>query len=77
MCLNLIYIKFSPHFPGPPCICIYNFFCEYGFVSLQHGEVDYSAVYVIIKTSSSDNIDGHGLTFTLGRGNNIGKITLN
>ena len=32
---------------------------------------DYSAAYVIIKTNHPDNIEGHGLTFTIGRGNEI------
>jgi len=32
---------------------------------------DYSAAYVILKTDHSDNIEGHGLTFTIGRGNEI------
>jgi L-fuconate dehydratase len=32
---------------------------------------DYSAAYVILETSSPDGIEGHGLTFTIGRGNEI------
>ncbi|MDT0685414.1 L-fuconate dehydratase [Autumnicola psychrophila] len=32
---------------------------------------DYSAAYVILKTDHPDNIEGHGLTFTIGRGNEI------
>ncbi len=32
---------------------------------------DYSAAYVILKTNHPDNIEGHGLTFTIGRGNEI------
>ncbi len=32
---------------------------------------DYSAAYVIIHTDSDDGITGHGLTFTIGRGNDI------
>ena len=31
---------------------------------------DYSAVYVVLRTSV-DGLEGHGLTFTLGRGNEI------
>lgn len=31
---------------------------------------DYSAAYVVLKTSSS-NLEGHGLTFTIGRGNEL------
>nr|XP_039259184.1 mitochondrial enolase superfamily member 1-like [Styela clava] len=37
----------------------------------MHGEVDYSAAYVTLKTDSSDGIIGHGLTFTLGKGTDI------
>ena len=32
---------------------------------------DYSAAYVILKTDRSDGIEGHGYTFTIGRGNEI------
>ena len=32
---------------------------------------DYSAAYVILKTSHSQGIEGHGLTFTIGRGNEL------
>ena len=32
---------------------------------------DYSAAYVILKTNHPKNIDGHGLTFTIGRGNEL------
>ncbi len=32
---------------------------------------DYSAAYVILKTDSTDGIEGHGLTFTIGRGNEL------
>lgn len=32
---------------------------------------DYSAAYVIIKTDSPDGLEGHGLTFTIGRGNEL------
>ena len=35
-----------------------------------HVDPDYSAAYVILRTDSG-NIDGHGLTFTIGRGNEI------
>lgn len=37
----------------------------------MHGEVDYSAAYVILHTDSCDGITGHGLTFTLGKGTDI------
>ncbi|MEL7121097.1 MAG: L-fuconate dehydratase [Bacteroidota bacterium] len=32
---------------------------------------DYSAAYVILKTNHPQDIEGHGLTFTIGRGNEI------
>src|SRR5687767_3871303 len=32
---------------------------------------DYSAAYVILKTDSGDGIEGHGMTFTIGRGNEL------
>ena len=32
---------------------------------------DYSAAYVILKTNSPENVEGHGLTFTIGRGNEL------
>ncbi|MEP4948933.1 MAG: fuconate dehydratase, partial [Flavobacteriaceae bacterium] len=31
---------------------------------------DYSAAYVILKTNDSE-LEGHGLTFTIGRGNEL------
>lgn len=32
---------------------------------------DYSAAYVVLKTDSPTGLEGHGLTFTLGRGNEV------
>src|SRR5207249_4025973 len=32
---------------------------------------DYSAAYVVLKTDSQDGLEGHGLTFTCGRGNEV------
>jgi L-fuconate dehydratase len=32
---------------------------------------DYSAAYVILHTDSPDGLEGHGLTFTIGRGNEL------
>jgi L-fuconate dehydratase len=32
---------------------------------------DYSATYVILRTDRSDGLAGHGLTFTIGRGNEV------
>src|SRR5947207_15157351 len=30
---------------------------------------DYSAAYVVLRTDRPDGLEGHGLTFTIGRGN--------
>ena len=32
---------------------------------------DYSATYVVLETDSPAGLEGHGLTFTIGRGNEI------
>lgn len=32
---------------------------------------DYSAAYVVIRTDGSDGLEGHGLTFTIGRGTEV------
>jgi L-fuconate dehydratase len=32
---------------------------------------DYSATYVVLETDAPDGLSGHGLTFTIGRGNEI------
>lgn len=32
---------------------------------------DYSAAYVVLKTDRSDGLEGHGMTFTIGRGNDL------
>jgi len=32
---------------------------------------DYSAAYVVLKTDSPSGLEGHGLTFTIGRGNEV------
>jgi L-fuconate dehydratase len=32
---------------------------------------DYSAAYVILRTDAGDGLDGHGLTFTIGRGTEV------
>src|SRR5213079_1159623 len=32
---------------------------------------DYSAAYVIVRTDADDGLEGHGLTFTIGRGTEI------
>lgn len=40
-------------------------------------EPDYSAAYVILKTDHPDGLEGHGLTFTIGRGNEICVAAVN
>ena len=37
----------------------------------MHPDPDYSAAYVILRTDRTDGIEGHGLTFTIGRGNEL------
>jgi L-fuconate dehydratase len=32
---------------------------------------DYSAAYVVLRTDRADGVEGHGLTFTIGRGNEL------
>lgn len=44
--------------------------------TLQHKSPDYSAVYVVFKTDGETGVEGHGLTFTLGRGNELGNLIL-
>jgi len=36
-----------------------------------HTDPDYSATYVVLKTDARDTREGHGITFTLGRGNEV------
>jgi len=36
-----------------------------------HTDPDYSAAYVILRTDRADGLHGHGLTFTIGRGNEL------
>ena len=37
----------------------------------MHPDPDYSAAYVILRTDRDDGIEGHGLTFTIGRGTEL------
>jgi L-fuconate dehydratase len=37
----------------------------------MNGRPDYSAAYVVLKTDHPDGLEGHGLTFTTGRGNEL------
>ena len=48
------------------------FFCCCCCFSFQHKSPDYSAVYIVFKTDEGTGKEGHGLTFTLGRGNELG-----
>ena len=43
------------------------------YVYFQHSSVDFSCPYVILKTDS--DIEGHGITFTVGRGSETGKFS--
>ncbi len=36
----------------------------------MHPDPDYSATYVVLRTDAPD-LEGHGLTFTIGRGNKL------
>jgi len=36
-----------------------------------HKDPDYSCVYVVLRTDAADGLEGYGLTFTLGRGNEV------
>jgi L-fuconate dehydratase len=37
----------------------------------MHPDPDYSAAYVVLRTDRADGIEGHGLTFTIGRGTEL------
>lgn len=37
----------------------------------MHPDPDYSAAYVIVRTDRPDGLEGHGLTFTIGRRNEL------
>jgi len=37
----------------------------------MHSNPDYSAAYVVLHTSGDEHIEGHGLTFTIGRGTEV------
>jgi L-fuconate dehydratase len=37
----------------------------------MHTDPDYSAAYVVLRTSADDGVEGHGLTFTSGRGTEV------
>src|SRR5690606_20729484 len=37
----------------------------------MHPDPDYSAAYAILRTDRPDGLEGHGLTFTIGRGTEL------
>src|SRR5262252_6556504 len=43
----------------------------------MHTAPDYSAAYVVLRTDRGDRLEGHGLTFTLGRGTEICVAAVN
>jgi L-fuconate dehydratase len=43
----------------------------------MHKAPDYSAAYVVLKTDSPDGLEGHGLTFTCGRGTEVVVAAIN
>jgi len=43
----------------------------------MHKAPDYSAAYVVLKTDSPDGMEGHGLTFTCGRGTEVVVAAIN
>jgi L-fuconate dehydratase len=38
---------------------------------------DYSAAYLVLRTDAGDGIEGHGFTFTIGRGNDVQVAAIN
>ncbi|REK87199.1 fuconate dehydratase [Streptomyces inhibens] len=38
---------------------------------------DYSAAYVVLRTDAGDGLEGHGFTFTIGRGNEVQVAAIN
>ena len=37
----------------------------------MHTDPDYSAAYIVLRTEADDGVEGHGLTFTSGRGTEV------
>ena len=42
----------------------------------MHSDPDYSAVYVILQTDHPDGLEGHSLTITVGRGNEMCVVAI-
>ena len=47
-----------------------------GAFPLQHTDPDYSAAYVVLETDAEDGLKGCGLTFTLGKGTEVGELNI-
>src|SRR5262252_231614 len=43
----------------------------------MHVDPDYSAAYVMLETDAGDGLCGHGMTFTIGRGNEVCVAAIN
>src|SRR6267378_1241733 len=43
----------------------------------MHKAPDYSAAYVVLRTDADDRLEGHGLTFTAGRGTEVCVAAIN
>src|SRR6266702_4315442 len=43
----------------------------------MHTAPDYSAAYVVLTTDAGDHLEGHGLTFTIGRGTEVCVAAVN
>lgn len=47
-----------------------------GKFSLQNTDPDYSAAYVVLETDAEDRLEGYGITFTLGKGTEVGELNI-
>jgi L-fuconate dehydratase len=43
----------------------------------MNSDPNYSAAYIVLKTDSAEGLEGHGLTFTIGRGNELCVAAMN
>src|SRR3954464_7451948 len=44
---------------------------QLGGSDAMNPDPDYSAAYVVLHTDADDGLEGHGFTFTIGRGNEV------
>lgn len=51
-------------------------FLGWGNFSLQHTDPDYSAAYVTLETDAEEGHKGYGITFTLGKGTEVGELNI-